>query len=717
MAYLPPDARQGRGTKLARRVLRRALPGDRRGRRRDAAVRPRERPDPELTPREHPRLRQARARDRRPDRPHRRRPGHRHPVPRLHGQPARGVRGRGGGPDRRGPGRLDDRPDPRARPRPRSSSATRWRSGSTGRSCSRPTARDWDPVATAGAIVDAIRAQEAADGPFDLILFGNESADSGGFQVGIRVAAGARPADRHRGQGARGRRRRGDRPARGGRRRLGGLRAAAAGGRRRQGGDQPAALPVGAGPAPGAEEGDRAVDAGAARGRPREDRPAPARRSEVTQRRGPRPGRRRGAGGRRAARARSGSSTDERSGPRPRRARRRRAGPAARSRRWRSPGGSPTALGGPLEALSSSVPAAGRAAPARSAARASTTAHVVDAPGLTLDYAPTAWAASRRPGRRAARRRRPSSALGTRARQRGPRPRRRPARPADGGELPRGRARRAVAASTRQRWAGSLLEDCCARRARPAPDRRAEHASPVEAADAGAGAGRRGVRADADRRGSRASASTGREAPERGRISLADARVVVGGGRGVGSSEGFAELEELAGLLGGAVGGSRVVTSAGWRPHSDQIGQTGPADRAGPLHRLRDQRRDPAHRRLQGGQAHPRDQHRRRGADHGRRRLRGDRRPPRGRAGDHRRDPAGHGPLAGLNADKERPAGLTPDRPRPIPAGRGRLVAEVEPGLDGGGPTEPSSRRMIRPANACHGARRRPRVQPLLCSL
>src|SRR4051812_21472736 len=49
--------------------------------------------------------------------------------------------------------------------------------------------RDWDPVATARAIVAAIRAQEAANGPFDLILFGNESADSGGFQVGIRVAA------------------------------------------------------------------------------------------------------------------------------------------------------------------------------------------------------------------------------------------------------------------------------------------------------------------------------------------------------------------------------------------------------------------------------------------------------------------------------------------------------------------------------------------------
>jgi electron transfer flavoprotein alpha subunit len=59
------------------------------------------------------------------------------------------------------------------------------------------------------------------------------------------------------------------------------------------------------------------------------------------------------------------------------------------------------------------------------------------------------------------------------------------------------------------------------------------------------------------------------------RISLADARVVVGGGRGVGSSEGFAVLEELAHLLGGAVGGSRVVTNLGWRPHADQVGQTG----------------------------------------------------------------------------------------------------------------------------------------------
>ena len=60
-----------------------------------------------------------------------------------------------------------------------------------------------------------------------------------------------------------------------------------------------------------------------------------------------------------------------------------------------------------------------------------------------------------------------------------------------------------------------------------------------------------------------------------GRVSLPDARVVVGGGRGVGGPDWFAVLEELAELLGGSVGCSRVVTSLGWRPHSDQIGQTG----------------------------------------------------------------------------------------------------------------------------------------------
>jgi electron transfer flavoprotein alpha subunit len=58
-------------------------------------------------------------------------------------------------------------------------------------------------------------------------------------------------------------------------------------------------------------------------------------------------------------------------------------------------------------------------------------------------------------------------------------------------------------------------------------------------------------------------------------ISLAEAKVVISGGRGVGSADGFGILEELAALLDAAVGCSRVVTSAGWRPHTDQVGQTG----------------------------------------------------------------------------------------------------------------------------------------------
>ena len=56
---------------------------------------------------------------------------------------------------------------------------------------------------------------------------------------------------------------------------------------------------------------------------------------------------------------------------------------------------------------------------------------------------------------------------------------------------------------------------------------------------------------------------------------LASARVVVGAGRGVGRADAFDDLLELTDLLGGALGASRVVTSLGWRPHAEQVGQTG----------------------------------------------------------------------------------------------------------------------------------------------
>jgi electron transfer flavoprotein alpha subunit len=57
--------------------------------------------------------------------------------------------------------------------------------------------------------------------------------------------------------------------------------------------------------------------------------------------------------------------------------------------------------------------------------------------------------------------------------------------------------------------------------------------------------------------------------------SIADSDVVVSGGRGLGAPEGFALVEELAEVLGGAVGATRAVVDAGWYPYSAQVGQTG----------------------------------------------------------------------------------------------------------------------------------------------
>jgi electron transfer flavoprotein alpha subunit len=122
---------------------------------------------------------------------------------------------------------------------------------------------------------------------------------------------------------------------------------------------------------------------------------------------------------------------------------------------------------------------------------------------------------------------------------------------------------------TRLRWGGSLLEEARLHTARPlitvAPHtvRPDDGPAPDEIA--------------VDRPDDREFLVQVREhiQPSDGGVSLAEARVIVSGGRGVGSKEGFAILEELAGLLGAAVGCSRAVTSAGWRPHSDQVGQTG----------------------------------------------------------------------------------------------------------------------------------------------
>ena len=66
-----------------------------------------------------------------------------------------------------------------------------------------------------------------------------------------------------------------------------------------------------------------------------------------------------------------------------------------------------------------------------------------------------------------------------------------------------------------------------------------------------------------------------RIAMHKGSADVAEARIIVAGGRGMGGVEGFAALEELAHLLGGAVGASRPVVDEGWRPHAEQIGQTG----------------------------------------------------------------------------------------------------------------------------------------------
>lgn len=122
----------------------------------------------------------------------------------------------------------------------------------------------------------------------------------------------------------------------------------------------------------------------------------------------------------------------------------------------------------------------------------------------------------------------------------------------------------------RVRWGGSLLERC-----RLDASIRlmtiAHHAFAAEESPVAAVASSLAVAVD-----QRLGRTIVRDRVERAAgVTLATALVVVSGGRGVGSAEGFAPLQELAAELGGVVGCSRAVTNNGWRNHTDQVGQTG----------------------------------------------------------------------------------------------------------------------------------------------
>ncbi|MFW5965396.1 MAG: electron transfer flavoprotein subunit alpha/FixB family protein [Halodesulfurarchaeum sp.] len=126
---------------------------------------------------------------------------------------------------------------------------------------------------------------------------------------------------------------------------------------------------------------------------------------------------------------------------------------------------------------------------------------------------------------------------------------------------------------TRHRWGGSLIDHSTISgepKLFTAPD----HELPIEAVGDGEAAVET-LEPDVEESSFRVQIDRIEEADIEG-VPLPEARVVVAGGRGVGGEEEFEQLEELADLFdGAAVGATRIAVDEGWRPHDDQIGQTG----------------------------------------------------------------------------------------------------------------------------------------------
>ena len=469
--------------------------------------------------------------------------------------------------------------------------------------------REWDPVATAAAIVEAIRAQEAADGavrPAPVRQRGGRHGRLPGRHPGgaSRSTCRASPGSR-RSRSATATRRRAARGADGGWEIYEVPLPAVVDG---QGGDQPAALPVGPGPAAG--EARRRSSGSRRRGAPA----GPAKvRLRLPEEQGSA-----GRDPRHAARTprprvvevlrRIGACLVS-GDPRPRRARRRRARPAvARGAGAGASLAGRRSRGGPVEAVlfgpRRATAAAGPRRRTGSRRRTSSSDDRLDdvrARGLGGGARRARWPRGPPTVVIAAGSDRGNEVLAHVAARTGlpaGRELRRRPRPATRGGSPASAGPAACSRTPRSTDAVRLLTVAPARRRGRRVGRRPARRPST-----------RFTPALSDERTS-SCASRGREAPTPGAISLTDARVVVGGGRGVGQRRGLRRRSRswpacwAAPSACSRVGDQRRLAAARGADRPDR-----PADRARPLHRLRHQRRDPAHRRLQGGQADPGHQH------------------------------------------------------------------------------------------------------------